>query len=180
MASRPLPRPVLLPDDEWVGGTFPLPGDPAAERAEAGRPTVAAWLDAAGRYAIASAVLPPGAPAGALADTLAKVLSDPAHESHGKRPRRVRVSDPAVVDAVRALLPGVEIVVGPVPELAGFQEGFKDVDRTPPVGGRDRPRLSPAGAPPHPPAHASTPHAIQGRQPRSVTRPTSRSSGRGG
>lgn len=177
MASRPLPRPVLLPDDEWVGGIVPPPSDPAADGAESSRSTVAVWLDAAGRYAIASAVLPPGAPGRALADTLAKVLTDPAHESHGKRPRRVRVGDPAAVDAVRALFPGVEIVVGPVPELAGFHEAYKNVDRTPRGGGRER-TMSPAAVfPPRAVAPSSPPRACYGRRPRGTMRPTTRSSG---
>jgi len=112
------PKPVLLPNDEWVGGLFQMPGY-VTDRKEPYRPYVAAWMDVASRFIVAMEVLPVGSPGSALASVLAKTLNDPANEAHGIRPRKARVGDAAAVDAVRDVLGyGVEVVAGPVPELA--------------------------------------------------------------
>jgi len=87
-------------------------------------------MDAASRYIIAFGVLPVGSPGSALAGGLAKALSDPQSEAAASRPMRVRVSDPAAVDAVRALLgPDIPVSVGPVPELEDAKDGLQDFNR---------------------------------------------------
>jgi len=130
MSAKQPRKPVLLPNDEWVGGTFQLPGY-VHDRKEPYRPLVGVWVDVGSRFIIACEAFPVGSPGSAMAGLLAQSINNPHHESYGVRPLRVRVSDLAAVDAVRALLgPGIEVVVGPVPELVEFERSFEKFQRS--------------------------------------------------
>lgn len=129
MGKRKPSRPVVLPDDEWIGGIIAMPAY-VTDRARPYRPSLAVWMDLGSRFLITTGVLPPGAPGTALADALSKALADPAHEVFGHRPQRVRIGDLAAESGIRQLFgPAMDIVVAPVPELDDVKDSLVEFQR---------------------------------------------------
>jgi len=112
--------------EEWIGGYVRLPLY-VSDGGKALRPTSAVWLAGDGCI-VGLEYVPPGSPPSALARLLEQAMREPvAGSGPPRKPSRIRVSDPAVVESVReAVGPGTEIVVAPAPELEEVKRRFPE------------------------------------------------------
>ncbi len=95
----------------WIGGRVPT--TLMFEGPEPFRGEAVLWFDAANDKLLAGDIVSPDAPASVLGDSLRMAMA----ENPGAGPVRVRVASEADVAQVLAVLPGVQIEIGPTPEL---------------------------------------------------------------
>ncbi len=96
------------PAGEWLGGLIAFPGLITGE-GPAFRPDLVLWVEGSTGRVMATEVVPPGEGPAALRQTAERLLA-------GGRPTRLRVADQRLRDALDGL--GVEVAVGPTPEVA--------------------------------------------------------------
>ncbi|MGD0950581.1 MAG: SEC-C domain-containing protein [Candidatus Binatia bacterium] len=100
---------------EWVGGRLVAPmyiteGEPY-------RPDIILWLESGTDVIVGSTVVHPSEPISAVADCLTQALDKPMMGPR-RRPDRIRVADPALVEGLREVVgTGVRIDTAPTPEL---------------------------------------------------------------
>lgn len=111
MAHEPRCKMPPLVAEEWVGGRFPGPAH--VGRRGAARPDLVLWIN--GDLIVLAQFVPGGAPARIVVDRLHEAMREPMTGAP-RRPRRVRVSDPALAAAI-SQDGTVEVRVGPTPEL---------------------------------------------------------------
>jgi hypothetical protein len=106
-----------------------VPGDDG----ETIRPLLALVMDGSGRIR-ATAMGHPERPTEALEEALQEAIHHPPQEVQPGSPQQVVVPNPSLLEALRPLLPGVAIEVGPTPRLddamAALREHFQ-VERKP-------------------------------------------------
>jgi hypothetical protein len=107
------------PRNEWIGGRFPFPFE-----IEGSRPDLALWMELPEGLIVGTDVFRPDEKT--FAETLRNAMANPAVGS-ARRPARVRVADPRLAGELRAAEVGLEIVVGPTPEL---DEAFQSLVTT--------------------------------------------------
>lgn len=110
---------------EWVGGLLSPPFF-VTDRDEPYRPGLVVWMDVRDGLVVGSDVVEAESIEGAVARSLLVAMAHPL-AGPPRRPDRVRVADPALVDAVRAAV-GDEtpIDVAPTPELDALLEEMLD------------------------------------------------------
>jgi len=119
---------------EWVGGRFTMP----AYVMEKGpyRPEIIVWLEAPTRLVVAAEVIDPKEPSENAGSVLTRAISTPLAGSP-RRPARVRVQDSRLADEVKSVLPEMEVVVAPTPELEDLKDHLMEF-----MGPREEPDLS--------------------------------------
>jgi len=107
---------------EWVGGSYPSPKD-VIEHGVRTRAEVALWIIQPGGLVVNTTIGYAPMPPEAVANALTETLELPIASGNGLR---VRVSDPAVADAVRRQLGAtVPVVVAPTPDLDAIAAGMQ-------------------------------------------------------
>jgi hypothetical protein len=99
---------------EWVGGRLVSPfyiteGTPY-------RPEMILWLEMPDDLILHSVVIDPKAVPVSFGETLLQAVATPM-VGRPRQPSTIRVADPGLAAEVRRVLPGVEVVVAPTPEL---------------------------------------------------------------
>lgn len=103
---------------EWVGGCVEAPA--YITEGEPYRPEMIVWLEPVNQVALSFAILDRGSSSPSLSETLHQTMAKPM-VGPPRRPSRVRLSDPAQVEELRATLgEDVDIVCAPTPELDAF------------------------------------------------------------
>ena len=113
MSTRRNRHPSPIDAGEWVGGQLPAPayvtaGDPY-------RVEIILWLEVPGDVVVGTEVVDPRAPASVtqiLVRSMAQPLVGPP-----RRPTRIRVADAALAVELRAVVPDIDVIVAPTPEL---------------------------------------------------------------
>jgi len=108
--TRPKGRSAAPPGPEWVGGRVLAPM--FIEEDEPFRPVFELWV--ANDYIVHFELHNPNEAIAPVSEDLHGKLLDPPI---GGRPRRLRLNDPGWADQVRRVLPGLDVVSGPTPEL---------------------------------------------------------------
>jgi len=100
------------------------------------RPDIVLWVESPSGLIVAQEVLGPDEADGAVARVLGAALEQPATGAQ-PAPDAVRVEDPALVEALRSVLPGdVPVRVAPTPEIDEVMAAL--VEAMPPEEGEDR------------------------------------------
>jgi len=119
---------------EWVGGRFTMP----AYVMEKGpyRPEVIVWLEVPTLLIVGMEVIDPKEASENAGSVLTRAMSTPLAGST-RRPARVRVQDSRLADEVKSVLPEMEVVVAPAPELEDLKDHLMEF-----MGPREEPDLS--------------------------------------
>jgi len=100
---------------EWVGGRLAAPM--YVTEGEPFRPDIILWWESETDVIVGSTVVYPSEPISAVADCLTQALDKPMLGPR-RRPDRIRVADPALVEGLREVVgTGVRIDTAPTPEL---------------------------------------------------------------
>lgn len=100
---------------EWAGGRRPAPL-PTSRQAHSPRAELVLWIDVAREQVVSSQVVYEDDPPSVVLDSLRRAL-DAGVGATVRRPQIVRVDDPRLAQLLDQAQLGVEVRVGPVPEL---------------------------------------------------------------
>ena len=113
MSTRRNRHPSPIDAGEWVGGQ--LAGPAYVTAGEPYRVEVILWLERPGDLVVGTEVVDPQAPVSVtqiLVRTMAQPLVGPP-----RRPARIRVAEAALAVELRAVVPDIDVIVAPTPEL---------------------------------------------------------------
>ncbi len=99
---------------EWVGGRLTVPAYIAEPRPF--RPEVILWLELPADIIVGHELYDPSGPPVSFSETLLQAAASPM-AGPPRRPKRIRVANAHLAAELRGVMPGIEVVVAPTPEL---------------------------------------------------------------
>ena len=113
------------PERVWVGGTATLPCRVGDVKRGSFVPAIALWVELPAGIVVGCELTPPESTGGALGRALRGAMESPML-GPPRRPDRVRVSEIALAQEVRSVLPDVVVEIAPTPELEEPMAGLTD------------------------------------------------------
>ncbi|HTR54905.1 MAG TPA: hypothetical protein VMJ10_29665 [Kofleriaceae bacterium] len=117
----------IVPDGprEWVAGIVDLPGY-VMEGDAPYRPEVLLWVDVASGMVLNAEIARPGESLATAAEQLERALARPLRGAPTRAPSRIRCATLELANALRGVVPSIEVVVAPVPELHAVAAALAD------------------------------------------------------
>ena len=107
----------------WIGGRVVAPV--TVDELGDDRPRMSLWIEQPEGFVVYVELEDPREPAIPFSETLRRAMARPAVGSP-RRPRRVRIADPALAEKVRTAFPSIAVEVAPTPEIAEVVRSFAE------------------------------------------------------